>query len=649
MKAWKNKKTFILLTLTGLALALITTLTVRVIYINKQTQSTLTNAQKELTKQNIVKHKKETISLLNKTIDFLGNSRQVKGLVFYQDSYFVATSSGLIKYSTKGEKLASYNYLNGLAENDLLSLTTWKNKLYIGTRSKGLLEFNGKDFLRYWWPELKAEAISALLSDDNRLLIGTFDGGLLEFDGNKFTEIKVDGKKIKAITWMEKRQQQIFLGTFDNGLWIIEPTKHQHFTASQGLTSNRIIGVTEINNYFFIATDFGVSLTNLENLNSQTKFQTAFILPTLSSVVKTKNSLLLAEETGKIWQLPLHKPFHHKYLELLADIPTNNARLIVLENQVWLASNDGVWKLSENKITNFLPYNPNEISNNLISSLAVDSLGQIWIGYFRNGIDVLSPKGQKLIHLENEYLREVNNIYVHQNNILVATSQGLITFDTKFNAKRLSKSDGLLNQNISSCYKFPGSENLLLATAKGVAIGTKNKFSLLTKTQGLPSNNTYSLRIKDNSIYVATLTGLAKVNNGKVVRTYKDANSSLKANWITALELIDKKLFVGTYGGGVYELTPTGELNSFVSEIGKLAVNLNAMFSDNQRLYVGTLSGLWIYQLNTHKWYQVKSELPSSNVLSITGTENNIFVGTTNGIAKIEKAFFREIENINLH
>lgn len=644
MKAWKNKKAFILLTLIGLLLTLTTTLIFRIIYIKKQTQSALANAQKELTKQNIVKHKKEAISPLDKTIDFLGNNRQVKGLALYQDNYFVATSSGLIKYSTKGEKLASYNYLTGLAENDLVSLTTWKDKLYIGTRSKGLLEFNGKDFLRYWWPELKAEAISALLSDENRLLIGTFEGGLLEFDGNKFTEIKLDRKKIKAITWMEKRQQQIFLGTFDNGLWIIEPTKHQHFTTSQGLTSNRIIGITELNNDFFIATDFGLSLTNLENLNSQTKFQTALILPTLSSIVKTKNSLLLAEQTGKIWQLSLSKPVNHKYLELLADIPTNNAYLTLLENQVWLASNDGLWKLNENKIANFLPYNPNELSNNLVSSLAIDSLGQIWVGYFRNGIDVLSPKGQKLIHLENEYLHEINNLYVDQNNVLVATSQGLITFDNKFNAKRLSKSDGLLNQNISSCYKFPGSENLLLATAKGVAIGTKNKFSLLTKIQGLPSNNTYSLCVSDSSIYVATLTGLAKINNGKVTRTYKDANSNLKANWITALELVDKKLFVGTYGGGVYELTSTGELNSFTSELGKLVVNLNAMFSDNQRLYVGTLSGLWVYQLNNQRWYQVKAELPSSNVLSITGTENNIFVGTTNGIAKIEKTFFREIE-----
>ena len=66
------------------------------------------------------------------------------------------------------------------------------------------------------------------------------------------------------------------------------------------------------------------------------------------------------------------------------------------------------------------------------------------------------------------------------------------------------------------------------------------------------------------------------------------------------------------------------------------------MFSDNERLYVGTLNGLWVYQLNNQRWHQVKIHL--DNVLSITGSNDNIYVGTTNGIAKITKNFFQKME-----
>jgi hypothetical protein len=37
---------------------------------------------------------------------------------------------------------------------------------------------------------------------------------------------------------------------------------------------------------------------------------------------------------------------------------------------------------------------------------------------------------------------------------------------------------------------------------------------------------------------------------------------------------------------------------------------------------------------------QVKSELPSRNVLSITGSDNYVYFGTTGGIARIERSYW---------
>lgn len=641
MKAFHNKQKIIILIVLLLAVVL-----VEFIHIRNQTNIALLKAQTKLSEQNIIKYRKQSCNPLSQNITLLNNAQEINSVAFYQGSYFVASKGGLTKYSPTGQKLQHYSNLTGLSENDLTSLATWADKLFIGTRSQGLLVFDGEQFFSYSWPTLQTEAISALLNDNSRLLIGTFSGGLLEFDGNKFSEIKVDGQHIKAITGLTRHQQQLFIETFNNGLWIIEPTKHKHFTTAQGLLSNRVIDVILLNDKLLVATDFGLSIASLDLLSTtQNIFQNSIILPTFSSVVKSENYLTLAQDNGQLWQLPLNTRLDSKNLKPLVKIETSNAHIIELQNKLWLASNTGLWQLNTHKLEAFGQNNKDNLSSNIISALAIDRLGQLWVGHFRSGIDIFSPSGHKVTHLESDYLREINHIEITQDGVYVATSQGLISFDSKLHSQRLSKSDGLLSHNISSSYMLPSSNSLLLATTKGLAIGKSGKFSLLTAVQGLPSNNTYSISSIDKNIYVATLTGLAEISNGKVIRTYKDANSSLNSNWITALQPVNNQLFIGTYGGGIYQLMPNGQLRSFISEVGRLAVNLNAMFSDDKRLYIGTLTGLWVYELSSQRWHQVKLELPSANVLSITGNSNDIYVGTTNGIAKFSKNFFNQLES----
>lgn len=632
-----NKK---ILILSVLFLVLAIALIAEFFQIKKQTQQALAKAKNSLFEQNIVKYRQEFCKPISQNISLLQNTNKTHTIAYYRDNYFVATSAGLIKYSANGQKLASYNNLTELSEG--VSLATWADKLFIGTRSQGLLAFDGQEFKKYSWPELKTGAISALLNDNGRLLIGTFNAGLLEFDGNKFSTVKIGKQTVKSITSLIKNQQQLYIGTFDNGLWIENATKSQHFTIAEGLASNRVVGIVQVDDKLIVATDFGLSIANLADLSKDGQvFQTAITLPTLSGIASNDQQLTLVQDNGQLWQVSIEN-LVTKNLKPVNKIDTANAHIVKLGEQTWLASDNGLWQLNKNKLIAFGQVNINSVASNLVSALAVDHLGRLWIGYFRNGIDVFSPSGNKITHLENENLREINHISLREKKVVVATSQGLFSFDQNFRSSRLSKQNGLVNHNVTCSYQASDSENLLLATAKGLAIGKSDKFSLLTTVQGLPSNSTYSISSLDKNIYVATLTGLAKISNDKVIRTYKDANSNLKSNWITSLQIADKQLFIGTYGGGVYQLMPNGELRSFVPEIGRLAVNLNAMFSDNERLYVGTLNGLWVYQLNNQRWQQVKIHL--DNVLSITGSNDNIYVGTTNGIAKITKNFFQQME-----
>ena len=117
------------------------------------------------------------------------------------------------------------------------------------------------------------------------------------------------------------------------------------------------------------------------------------------------------------------------------------------------------------------------------------------------------------------------------------------------------------------------------------------------------------------------MNGLAQILNGRVSRVFNDSNSKLSQNWVTGLCVAGSRLFVGTYGGGVFELTPAGEFANFAVEIGRQTVNPNAMAGDDELLYVGTLDGARLLDLRSQKWIHLKAELPAGAVLSVASDD----------------------------
>lgn len=139
-----------------------------------------------------------------------------------------------------------------MPESDLTSISAFNSKLFIGSRSQGLIVFDGKRFERYRWTDRNAQAVTALLEDRGRLLIGAFAGGLLEFDGRLFKEIKAE-QRLAGITRLVVDGSRLFVGTFADGLWINDSGRWSHFTIADGLPSNRIVGVVAEGDQLIVA------------------------------------------------------------------------------------------------------------------------------------------------------------------------------------------------------------------------------------------------------------------------------------------------------------------------------------------------------------------------------------------------------------
>ncbi|MGI8670239.1 MAG: two-component regulator propeller domain-containing protein [Aridibacter sp.] len=618
-----KKRTKIIFAVSAFAIAIFVGINISQIY--QSVQNALFSARKNVQSDSKIEFKKTLLKA------YQGNDVKIwqsfagaRDLVEFQNSYFAATDGGLVKYSKNGEILKHFSVLDGLPESDLVSLSTFQNKLYIGTRTSGLLEFDGENFVRFQWTKQNAQTVSALLNDnEQRLLIGTFAGGLIEFDGTNFREIKANEKQLKAINFLKQTGEKLFVGTFDNGLWIYEKGVWKHFTKTDGLLSNRIIGVAEKSGKLYAATDLGFSILEAE------KFRTIEILPALSGFISYKDQLYITRNNGEIFT------FRDSLIEISDKKNLTETRFAESSENLFLLSKNEISQIENQIVKKFADYPKDILTDNFISTMEFDKQNNLWAGTFRDGIDVLDTDGKLLKHIKTEKIREINFLKPNGNGMDAATTNGLLTFKSDFSFTE--KNDVPINviTHISED---------ILATTKGLIFNGNNKPQILSATNRLPNNSVYTTLKIGKTIYAGTLAGLAQIENKKVVRTWKDSNSNLKTNWITALHQANDRIFIGTYGGGIFELLLSGEIRDFQGEAGKFVVNFNALAGDDKRLYAGTLEGLKVLDLETQKWTSVKNILPSQTVMGIAIKNEKIYIGTSNGIAVIEKSYFGKSE-----
>jgi ligand-binding sensor domain-containing protein len=597
-------------------------------------------------KQNLIPFEQKLFKPIDsKAIEIWQSHQSTRAIARFNDSYFVATDGGLIELDQTGKLVRHYTVLDGLPESDLLSLAVFDSKLFIGTRTEGLVDFNGSQFRGYRWTDRTPQSIDALFADEGRLLIGTRAGGLLAFDGREFRELTAgtEHKRLLEINYLSKDGARLFAGTFADGLWIEEGGRWSHFTTADGLLSNRVVGVAVAGQHLFVATDFGLSM------NTEARFQTLVTIPSLSSLALATDSVVLSKDNGETFSFRTDQGISRsRQVTPIAWSKAGNlagTRLISLDKYLWLLSEEGIYRAGgANAFVAWgQPDRNRTLTANLISALTIDSDARVWAGNFRRGIDVLSPQGKQLAHLESETNREINSLTNDREGILAASSAGLLRFDSSLrNTEQWSTKDGLLSNAILQVARWDveGENTLALATSKGLSLGARGRLHGLTTVQGLPSNSLYTVLVQGRKTYVGTLGGLAVIEDGRVSRVFKDTNSKLTTNWVTALCAVGNRIFVGTYGGGLFELNASGELRSFAPEVGRVVVNPNAMWSDGLRLFVGTLDGALIFEPSSQQWTRVKGELPSRNVMSITGSDNYVYFGTTGGIARIERSYW---------
>jgi ligand-binding sensor domain-containing protein len=270
-----------------------------------------------------------------------------------------------------------------------------------------------------------------------------------------------------------------------------------------------------------------------------------------------------------------------------------------------------------------------------ISSLAMDSTGQLWVGYFDRGLDILDASFTRARHFEDQHLFCINRI-LHGRNPAVATANGLVLFDAAGQKRQvIGRAQGLIANHVTDV-AWNGDE-MVAATPAGLSFIGRDGIRSMYAFHGLVNNHAYAVAIANGRVLAGTLGGLSVLESGAVRVSYTTSNSPLRHNWITAISASGPDTYIGTYGAGVVRLAQDGTWESFADMPAAVEINPGAIAASGTHVYAGTLGkGLLVYDRSSRRWNTMTRGLPSMNVTAVHVANNGrIYVGTDNGLVRL--------------
>ncbi len=179
---------------------------------------------------------------------------------------------------------------------------------------------------------------------------------------------------------------------------------------------------------------------------------------------------------------------------------------------------------------------------------------------------------------------------------------------------------------------------MAVATPAGITFLDSEGARSIYSFHGLVNNHVYALGVSDDELLAGTLGGLSELQRGFVKTNFTVGNSGLKQNWITAIARVGDEWMIGTYGSGVMGLDSAGRIHPFEKATAPVEVNPNAMLVTKEHVFAGTLGhGIYVYDRARQHWGILKDGLPSQNVTAFASGDGYIYVGTDNGLVRIQE------------
>ncbi len=526
--------------------------------------------------------------------------------------------------------------------------------LWMGTKSNGLIKYDGKTFLFFTEKEgLSSNNISSIIEDiRGNIWIGTLGGGANRYDGKTFTHFTTkQGLSNNSVTsLLEDTEGNIWIGTNGGGVNKYDGESLIIYTNKNGLNDNIILSMIEDSkgNIWFGTLYGGADKYDGKSFYHYTESE---------GLRNNWVSTMLEDKKGNIW-------FGHRmggadkldangftYISMEDGLSSN---VIVdikedKENNIWFATqNAGINKYDG---VNIIQYREAEgLNDNFINCIHNDKFGNIWIGTNSGGVNIL--KVHSFVHYTlNDGLTDDKVLSITQdtaNNIWFATWKGV----SKYNGKSFlnyTETEGLGSNHINTVFADSKGNVWFGTSDRGVTKYDGKSFSTYTEKQGL-SNYCVTSIAEDltGNLWLATQGVGVDRFDGKSFYHYTDKDG-LSSNYVTVI-FNDKNnnLWFGTQTGGICKYDGK-TFTRFSKKQGLVSNKLSSITEDKQgNLWFGT-NGDGLIKFDGINFINfTEDEGLSNNIVSAVfkDKEGKVWVSTDKGINIISN---NEINSNKLH
>jgi len=564
----------------------------------------------------------------------------------FQDSLYVAGPAGLLQYDLRGNLVREFSAGRDLPASPLVAAVVGQvagatqPELILATAGQGILLFDGQKFRQIYSTDEEVRAVTTILpTTSGHLLIGTKKRGVLVYDGKTIQKLHptLGHLYVQALAGSDV---DLWVGTLDEGVRHWHAGTTDAFEEEQGLPDRQVQAITLAGDKAYVGTVLGVAEFDG---GSFSRVLANGVLVTCLHV--EGDELWIGSEDQGVVRVPLASNPRHSASRDRVGMGAGDVQQIQgTEQGVIVLTRNGIFQVNANGLgwQGVLKPRPAVLSDRNISALARGANGQLWVGYFDHGLDVLPDGSARPVHVENEHVFCVNRIWpdTKSGSVEVATANGLVRFGASGKPEQvLGTADGLIAEHVTDVVSYH--DGLAIATPAGItfldAEGARSMYSF----HGLVNNHVYALAVADDDLIVGTLGGLSVVEKGLVRANFTAGNSGLKRNWITAVARVGDEWMIGTYGSGVMGLDSKGKFHVYQTATTATEINPNAMLVTKEHVFAGSLDqGLYVYDRGKERWTVITDGLPSANVTALAEGNGYIYVGTDNGLVRIEESKF---------
>jgi hypothetical protein len=597
----------------------------------------------EVSSRNRIEFVEEPYAAGTLAFDVLSAPAEFKQAQLFQGNLYIAGPEGLIEYGSSAEPIRQFPVGQDLPSSPLVGLAqvlvegSEKTELIVATADKGLLVYDGKSFSQIYPVEKQYRQITCVLGTEREnLLIGTKQRGVLLFDGQRITALHPTLENVN-VTALAGDETDLWVGTIDRGVLHWYGGETETFGEQQGMPDPHVLSIALQGETTYVGTAVGIGVFQrgkFSHLIAPNAFATALLA--------TPQALIIGTEDQGVLTLPLKAASSQIQLPATREVQTMQVeQLFSRGSDVYALTAAALYRMNDRGLDweQVLQRGPATLTDRNVSALAVDASGRLWIGYFNRGLDRIDGPDGPVHHIEDQHVFCVNRILPEAKSgaIDVATANGLVKFDSAGNEEQiLTRADGLIADHVTDV--APYGEGLALATPAGLTFLDSHGARSVYVFQGLVNNHVYALGVSRDQLLAGTLGGISMFDREDVQANYTVANSGLKHNWITAVVAVGTGWMVGTYGAGVLGLDSDGRFYALGDATGPFDVNFNAMLVTPQHVLAGTLGqGFYAYSRSSQRWTRIAEGLPSSNVTAFAANGDYVYVGTDNGLVRIEE------------